>query len=248
MLVQKIQQEKYYIFLYYIPSIARIDAAATKQLLTGLPVEYLFQYEMLLERTNFNSLFSAFHLSGNTEYALKLIYFAKENLDTFMKKQLNDIANFLSLCSEYIDLKPIISKYSSKFFGKMKYGDPSYIPLFLRVVHGIDKTLASEYLHYLEKIELKETLGSCYYEIGKSLAEKEEIAGSINYLKKALLIFEEFENKNYMALTYFLLAKNEEALNHREEARTNAKKALLNAGELPGLEKEIEDFIIKINK
>ena len=85
-LVHKIQQEKYNVFLHYIPTIARIDAAAAKQLLTGLPVEYLFQYEKLLERANFNSLFLAFHLSGHREYALKLIGFAKENLDTFRKK------------------------------------------------------------------------------------------------------------------------------------------------------------------
>jgi tetratricopeptide (TPR) repeat protein len=135
-----------------------------------------------------------------------------------------------------------------KFFGKIKYGEPSHIPFFLRVIHGIDRITASEYLRYLDRIGLKETLGSCYYQIGKTLAENEEIAGSINYLKKALTLFEEFENKNGLALTYFLLAKNEEALNHREEAQTSANKALLNAGELPGLEKEIEDFIIQINK
>ena len=105
-----------------------------------------------------------------------------------------------------------------------------------------------EYLHYLEKIGLKETLGSCYYQIGKALAEKQEITGSINYLKKALPLLEEFENKNCLALTYFLLAKNEAALNHREKARTSANKALLYAGELPKSEKEIEDFIIQINK
>lgn len=145
-------------------------------------------------------------------------------------------------------MKPIISKYSGKFLRKLKYGEPSHIPLFLRVIHGIDRTTASEYLSYLEKIGLRETLGSCYYQIGKSLAENEDIPGSIKYLKKALPLLEEFENKNCLALTYFLLAKNEEALNHREKAQTNANKALLNAVELPGLEKEIEGFIIQINK
>jgi hypothetical protein len=38
-------------------------------------------------------------------------------------------------------------------------------------------------------------------------------------LKKALPLLEEFENKNGLALTFFLLAKNEEALNHREEGK-----------------------------
>ena len=247
-LIHKIQQEEYHIFLQLIPAVARIDAAATKQLLTGLPEVYLFQYEMLLVPSNLNSLFSAFHLSGHKEYAMKLVDFAKENLDTFMENPLNDTVKFLSLCSEYIDVKPIISKYGDIFFGMMKYGEPSRIAFFLKVIHGIDRITASEYLHYLEKIGLNETLGNCYYQIGKSLAENEEIAGSIKYLKKALPLFEEFENKNCLVLTYFLLAKNEEALNHREEARSNANKALLNAGELRGLEKEIEDFIIQINQ
>ena len=71
-------------------------------------------------------------LSGHTEYAMKLILFAQENLDTLMKSPLNGITNFLSLCSEYIDVKPIISKYSGKFFGKMKYGDTSHLPSFLK--------------------------------------------------------------------------------------------------------------------
>jgi nitrate reductase NapAB chaperone NapD/ABC-type dipeptide/oligopeptide/nickel transport system ATPase component len=139
-------KEKYSTFLCDIPALARIDAAFTQQFLIKLPDEFLFQFDSLKNLFYFNNLFFAFHFAELCQHAEKLVHFAKENIEHFLKcKSLRSIASFLNLCSHYFDVKSIIRQYHHKFFRKIRFGEPSEIPYFLRVIYDHEPEIALEF-------------------------------------------------------------------------------------------------------
>jgi DNA polymerase III delta prime subunit len=244
LVVSKIQEEKYTVFLQYTHAFARIHEVFTHQLFSELSREFLLQFNHLRILSNFNRLFAAFHLTGETEYIEELIEFTEQKMDTFMMNPLKDVATLLSQLSDYIDVKPLIRKYYNKFPGKIKYEkDASHTSYFIQVIHRLDIHTALKLLNYLEKQGERETLGSCYYRIGKHLHENESYRESSDYLKKARPIFEVFENNEGLAYTYFRMAKNEYFLtNNLERAVRIAKISFMYISELPELEKEIKAF------
>jgi hypothetical protein len=238
---------KYPTFLYSIPALARIDNAFTQQFLLKLPDEFLFQFPVLKNIISFNQLLFAFHFAELPQHAERLISFAQKHLDHFLKsKSLRNITSFLNLCSSYLDVQSIIRQYRLKFFEKIRFGEPSEIPYFLRVVYDHEPEVALEFLDYVEQtIQAKDVLGHCFYQIASSCFEHEDFRQTALYTRQAIVLFEQMEDNVSLGYTYFLLAKDTLALQNTIEAGKLAKQALAYAqlADRQDLQQEIEAFI-----
>ena len=245
--IPKAIDTKYSTFLCHLPGLALASPTKTRDLILQLPDEFLFQFDHLRFLANFNRLLFVFYTSECEEMAQRLATHAQGNVESFLRsKILKDLTSFLNLCSHYFDTRNVILQNREKWFGKVRYGEPSEIPYFIRVINDHDMDLASEILDYVESIIKNEgILAWCYYNMALSFAEQEDFAESTAYLKEAVPLFRETEDNGGLCCANFALAQNALKLGKTQEAKQLAGQALSYA-EGQGtrdLRKEIESFI-----
>lgn len=159
-------------------------------------------------------------------------------------KVLKDLSNLINNCSHYFDINPIIETNSAKFFGKIKSGQRSEISHFIRTIYAHKSNLALEYLDYVEEhIDDKAVGGSCRYKIASLLFEQKDFSLAIQYLKQAVHIFEEVEDRDWLSKSYFALAKNNIKLENKEEAKEFAEKALIYIENKGHFQMDIQAFL-----
>jgi len=238
---------KYITFLYGLPGLAQASPTKMREFILQLPDDFLFQFDYLKALYNFNRLLFVFHTCECSEAAIKLIVYAQENVHNFIRsKKLKDLASFFSICAHYFDIKNIIFQNRKKWFGKVKYGEPSEIPYFIRVINDQDTELALELLDYVRRnVEGEDILANCFYQLALSFAEQENFTESTAYLKKAIFLFQKSGDNSGLCYTTFALAQNAFKLNNIKKARQLAEQALSYARsqDIHDLQKEIESFI-----
>jgi len=244
-LVSRAVQEKYSTFISSMPAIAKLSPTTSNELLMRLPDKFLFQFDQLSHLRLFNRLLTCFYLSDLEQHARRLIDFGVQNMETFMSyKVLKEIAYLLYNFSHYSDVRPIINKYRTKFYGKIKSGEPSEIPSFISSIYKHNSELALELLNYTTKhIDDQSVWGACYYAISYSLAKQNEFESAILNLTQAILIFENIEDKNWLCRSYFALAKTKLETENKHEARKWAEKAITMTEANSVIQIEIYEFL-----
>jgi hypothetical protein len=247
--IEDASKMEYSSLLIKLCQLVRINPAKIKDFIAQLSNDHVIQFKYLDYLPNFNNLFFTLHTCGCLENVRKLAVYAQENMEVFLRsKSLKDIANLFNNCAYYFDIENIILQNYKKWFGKVKYGEPSEIPYFIHAINNQNTEVALELFDDMEKKKIindENILTYCYYELGVSFAELEDYTESTAYLKKAVSIFKRLKDDKGLCLTNFALAKNALESNKTQNARKLAEEALSysrNQG-MRDLQEEIEIFI-----
>ncbi|CAK8717816.1 hypothetical protein GMJAKD_07030 [Candidatus Electrothrix aarhusensis] len=159
-----------------------------------------------------------------------------------------DTLQFSESMLDYFSIDKIIKDDSHKFFRKIKHGNFSEIPYFLRVIYDHDRDTALKLLDYVERnLDNEEVFADCLSQFAVSCFEQEDYLQAGRYGKQVIPLFKSLEKTTSLGYTYFLLTKSALASNAIELAGKFAHQALAYAqtAEEKILQEEIESFIVE---